>query len=559
MVETLKTVGSIAGGLGIFLLAVGLITDGLKLAAGDALGDLLGRWTRTPGRGVASGLAITGIVQSSSAVTVATIGFVNAGILTMEQALGVVYGANVGTTMTGWLVAAVGFEFKIELLALPIIGLGMLLRLTGAKQRRGAIGLALAGFGLFFMGIDVLKTAFEAFAASAHANHLFSDDLLGLILYLGVGFLMTLVTQSSSAAIAIILTAATGGVLTLSAAAAMVIGANVGTTSTAALAVIGATANARRVAAAHIIFNLLTAMVALLILPVMLWLVSTTGKVLGLADIPAVSLALFHSVFNVLGVLLMWPLTPRLARFLDARFRTAEEIEGRPRFLDKTVLVSPALALNALYLELVHVGTIACRMAKGAISMESVVNENLEADQAAVQSLLLEAERFTGQLGGSTLPEDIAAELPDVLHACQYFSTLAELSILIAMSQGQIHALADEGLMMGIAGLKARLVTLVDACDTQAASFMLADCREKHSTFQQEYQALKGELLTAGAHLRVKIRDMTLTSELLTRMSRLAEQVVKAATMMAHIREVASVEAGQEKIQSQPSVETGTA
>ena len=141
-------------GVGLFLLAMKMITDGLKLAAGDALRDILGDWTRSPARGIASGAVITSLVQSSSAVTVATIGFVNAGLLTLYQALGVVYGANIGTTMTGWLVAAMGFDIKVELFALPMVGAGMLLTLTGPRQRRGALGEALAGFGLFFIGIS---------------------------------------------------------------------------------------------------------------------------------------------------------------------------------------------------------------------------------------------------------------------------------------------------------------------------------------------------------------------------------------------------------------------
>lgn len=554
MGEALKIAGSVAGGLGLFLLAVSLITDGLKLAAGDALSDLLGRWTSTPGRGVASGIAITGMVQSSSAVTVATIGFVNAGILTMGQALGVIYGANVGTTMTGWLVAAVGFNFKIELFALPIIGLGMLLRLSGAKQRRGAIGLALVGFGLFFIGIDVLKNAFEAFSASTQLDQFYSDGLLGLILYIGFGFLMTLMTQSSSAAIAIVLTAATGGVLTLPAAAAMVIGANVGTTSTAALAVLGATPNAKRVAAAHIVFNLVTAIVAVVILPVMLWVVNATGKVFGLEDVPAVSLALFHTVFNILGVMLMWPLTTRLARFLDQRFRTVEEIEGRPQYLDKTVLVSPVLALNALYLELVHVGVVVRRMARGAISVELAAKEKHEMDYQAVQSLLIEIESFVAQLGSSTMTHDIATELPRVLRACQYFSSSAELAMLIASAQGRIHELSAQELMTELARLKSTLVALIAASDTQAPRFNLADCEQRLTAIDEEYQALKEALLVAGAHQRIRIRDMTLTSEQLTRMSRLAEQLVKSTRVMVHIREAASLTEGGQKIGSMTDV-----
>jgi len=122
--------GMLLGGLGLFLLAVSMISDGIKLAAGGALRDLLGHWTYTHTRGIITGLAITAVVQSSSAVTVATIGFVNAGLLSLYQALGVIYGANIGTTMTGWLVVLVGFKIKIEAFALPIIGIGMLLRLA---------------------------------------------------------------------------------------------------------------------------------------------------------------------------------------------------------------------------------------------------------------------------------------------------------------------------------------------------------------------------------------------------------------------------------------------
>jgi len=126
MQQGLMTIGLLAGGIGLFLLAVNMITDGLAQAAGHALRDMLGKWTRTPARGVLTGLTITAIVQSSSAVTVATIGFVNAGLIGLYQALGVVYGSNIGTTMTGWLVAAIGFQLKVDTFAMPMIGIGML-------------------------------------------------------------------------------------------------------------------------------------------------------------------------------------------------------------------------------------------------------------------------------------------------------------------------------------------------------------------------------------------------------------------------------------------------
>ncbi|MEJ2088478.1 MAG: Na/Pi symporter, partial [Gammaproteobacteria bacterium] len=274
-------VGTFIGGLGLFLLAVTMITDGLRLAAGDTLREALARSTRTRFRGLVSGIALTGLIQSSSAVTVATIGFVNAGLLTLTQSFGVIYGANVGTTVTGWIVALVGFSFKLELFALPMIGIGMLSRILRPGSRVGAVGEAIAGFGLFFIGVDVQRDAFESFSPSVDVASFAPQGGVGIVLYVLLGFVMTLVTQSSSAAIAITLTAATGGLLEINAAAAMVIGANVGTTSTAAFAVVGATSNARRVAAAHVAFNLLTGAVALVLLPVMLWVVRTTGAALG--------------------------------------------------------------------------------------------------------------------------------------------------------------------------------------------------------------------------------------------------------------------------------------
>ncbi|HBN14489.1 MAG TPA: MFS transporter, partial [Pseudohongiella sp.] len=157
----LVTLGTLLGGLGIFLLAVSMITDGLKLAAGRALRDILARSTRTPVRGIASGFLLTSVVLSSSAVTIATIGFVNAGLLGLKQAMSIILGATIGTTVMGWLVSIVGFDLNIASFALPMVGLGMMLRLFGPSKRLGAVGEAVAGFGLFFIGVDFLGDAFE--------------------------------------------------------------------------------------------------------------------------------------------------------------------------------------------------------------------------------------------------------------------------------------------------------------------------------------------------------------------------------------------------------------
>lgn len=237
------------------------------MAAGPALNRILTSSTQTRLRGLGSGIVVTALVQSSSAVTVAAIGFVNAGLLTFGQSLWVIFGANVGTTMTGWLVALIGFKIKVEAAALPMIGLGMALRLSGAETRRGASGTALAGFGVLFLGIGFLQQAFSGTDAGIDLVGLSGQGFMSVVYFVLAGILLTVLMQSSSASLAIVLTLAQANVIPLQEAAAAVIGANIGTTVTALLAAIGATPNARRAAGAHVLFNALTGTVALLLLP----------------------------------------------------------------------------------------------------------------------------------------------------------------------------------------------------------------------------------------------------------------------------------------------------
>lgn len=534
MQQTFNTIGMLLGGLGLFLLAVGMITDGLKQAAGHALKDLLGKWTRTPGHGIVTGISITAIVQSSSAVTVATIGFVNAGLLTMYQALGVVYGANIGTTVTGWLVALLGFKIKVELFALPMIGVGMLLRLTGGESRRASVGLALAGFGLFFIGIDVLKDAFEGLAAAIDLQKFTLDGIAGMFMYVGIGFLMTMLTQSSSAAIAITLTAATGGIIGLYAAAAMVIGANLGTTSTAAFAVIGATSNAKRVAASHVVFNLLTAVVAMLSLPLLFYLVNATGKVLGLAEIPAVTLALFHTAFNLLGVILMWPLTGWFARFLEKRFITQEETEGRARYIDKTVAVAPMLALNALALELSRISVITRRMALAVLSTESVAGRQIKTDHEIIEKLSGEVAGFIASLSRNRLPTDVTERMAKLLRAEQHLLACADLSLEVAALQPAADKITDSRVIKIISRYRLAAVNLLEKAELESASFSMSECKALLEDLVQLTGITKTELLNAAIELQI---DVQLISDILDQNShiqRLSDELVRG---IRHVHE----------------------
>jgi len=520
--------GGLVGGVGLFLLGMGLMTDGLRLAAGPALERILAKSTQTRLRGLATGALVTVAVQSSSAVTVAAIGFVNAGLLSLGQALWVLFGANVGTTMTGWLVALVGMKFKIDLFALPLIGVGMLLRLTGEGARRGAVGMALAGFGVLFLGIDMLKDAFSGVAADFQLPHW--DGFVGVAAMVLVGVLMTVLMQASAAALVIAFSAAQSGLVTLEAAAAVVIGANVGTTVTALLAAIGATPNARRAAAAHILFNVLTGAVALLLLPWLLGALALLGAALELDDAPAGRLALFHTAFNILGVLLIWPLADRLAAFLRARFRSAEEDAARPRYIDKTVLAVPALALDALERELANLGGIALRAVRATLAPEAGPAGN---HQRGVERLTYAIAEFIAQLNRAGMAAESARRLPELLRVARYYEAATELAAEAAAALREREHAPDGAAAASDAAFRRQGAALLDRVDPADDAFDAAAAEVALRDFEGDYQILKADLLEAGAAGELDVAAMDARLRAASALRRAVEQAVKARRLLA--------------------------
>ncbi len=345
------TTFQLLGGIGLFLLGMVLLTDGLKSFAGEALQQALARFTGTPAKAFGSGALVTLMVQSSSATTVTLIGFVSAGLITFPQAVGVVMGASLGTTGTGWMVSVLGLKVSLGFYALPLVGIGALLRLL-ARGRGRALGLALAGFGLIFVGIGTLQEGMQALAGRFDLARLPSAGALGHLAAMAIGIAMTVVMQSSSAAVATTLTALHTQVVSFEQAAAVVIGAAIGTTVTGALAAIGGTVPAKRTAAAHVLFNLATGLIAILLLPSLLWLVSWAQRQLDV-EAGAVSLALFHTLFIALGVAIFLPFAEPLARLIE---RLLPERGLRlTRHLDDSLLYAPAVALEATRRTLIEI------------------------------------------------------------------------------------------------------------------------------------------------------------------------------------------------------------
>ena len=522
------SVGALLGGLGLFLLGMWMLTEGLRLAAGAALRDLLARTTGTRLKALATGIAVTALIHSSGVVTVMAIGFVNAGLLSLAPVLWLLFGSNVGTTVTGWLVALLGFKFSIDAIALPMIGVGMLLRIARVDTRVGSAGMALAGFGVVFLGIDGLQTAFADVANGIPFPHV--EGFAGVALHVFIGCVLTVLMQSSSATTALTLTAAQGGMLGLESAAAVVIGANIGSTTTAVIAASNATATARRAAAAHVIFNVLSAAVALAILP---WLLSLTGGVAaffaGNVDDPsgsrgdeqppvAIVLALFHTGFNLLGLLLMWPLAGRMADMLSRRFRTREEDEAKPRWLDASTGAVPALAVEALSREVARFGSLSLRAIRdlglgeseavgGRLSPGGRRRAIADAQQslAALESAI---DAFVVQLNRASMSAITAHRLALILRRLAYYVDVVERLPRIAEGARHLQARSDAQGASGKATGHLRAAAAVLLADLDPTDYSpiqlnesppIAGWEAQYHEWEAQYQRVKAELLEAGA------------------------------------------------------------
>ncbi|HCW91215.1 MAG TPA: Na/Pi cotransporter [Marinobacter sp.] len=511
---TFDVLFQVAGGLALFMLAMEMMTNGLKQTAGPQLRHILANWTRTPIRGVGSGMLITGIVQHSGAVTVATIGFVNAGLMTLTQALTVVFGANVGTTMTGWLVSLVGFGVNIEAFALPLLAAGVGLRLASSHHRRKAMGETITGFALFFLGLSILKSALDGFTEGSAL----SGADYGLPAWLLIGFLGTVVTQSSSAALAIVLTAASGGLITLDNAAAAVIGANLGSTSTAALSVIKATSNARRLAVGHILFNVVTGLIALSILPVMLWSVDRLTGWLELEANAAISLAIFHTLFNVLGVLLMLPLAGHMARLLGRLFRSAEEDNARPRYLDHTLLDTPELALEATDREITRFFALVESLLRAALDRQNLKPADMAKRTESARTLFYAITDYITRLRSTGMAPDIVETLTTSVRTCRYLNEVLALNHHILAVRDQSAQLPDP-----LAGLIQDYLDLIRSTTNSGA--LLESLGEE---CEKRYQSIKAQTLRMMVRQQVSAQQGEALLDTLSSLRRLTDQWLKA-------------------------------
>ena len=314
------------GSLGFLLYGMKMMSDGIQKSAGEGLQRILGFMTGNRILAVLTGLFITMIIQSSSATTVMVVSFVNAGLLTLKQSVGVIFGANIGTTITAWIVSLFGFKFNISAFAIPLFGVGFLL-VSVKRLQKESIGEALMGFGLLFLGLDMLSSIMPEISADKVAFLANFTDKGAFSIFLGVmaGLVITMIIHSSSAATAIILTMSYNGLLPWEFAAAMVLGSNIGTTIDAVIASIGTKVNARRAALVHVLFNVSGTVLAVIFFHPLLALVDVL--VPGPVDQSTITthIAMLHTVFNLINTIVFLPFVNQIAALTEHLVKPKED------------------------------------------------------------------------------------------------------------------------------------------------------------------------------------------------------------------------------------------
>ena len=365
------------GGLGLFLYGMKIMSEGLQKAAGDRLRKILEKLTSNRFMALLVGVGITAVIQSSSATTVMLVGFVNAGLMNLVQAIGVILGANIGTTVTAQMIA-----FKVQHYALPAIGLGVGLRLFATSRRWQYYGEILIGFGMLFYGLTVMKNGLTALKQHAYFQQAFVTFGNNPVLAVLAGALLTMILQSSSATVGITMTLAVSGAISFKGGVGLVLGENIGTTITALLASIGTNVAAKRAARAHMIFNVIGVCYILLLFPFFIKIVdyitpgnpdlviksATQALAYGMSvgDKPFIArhLANAHTLFNVVNCLLFLPLLGVLAKVSTwmVPVHDEDEQETHLRYLDNRVLDTPSLAVSQARQETIRMMEIATKM-----------------------------------------------------------------------------------------------------------------------------------------------------------------------------------------------------
>lgn len=427
---TISLISGLLGGLGLFIYGMMQMGDGLQKAAGDRMRRILEALTSRTWMGVIVGTIVTAVIQSSSATTVMLVSFVNAGLMTLKQAVGVIMGANIGTTMTAQLIA-----FDLSDLALPAVGLGFIITFFARKKIHKYLGQVVLGFGLLFLGMTVMTDTMRPLRDNPAFVQWIANfgkyPLLGVL----AGVAMTMIIQSSSATIGLLMAAASQGLVGFDAAIPVLFGDNIGTCITAVLASIGASLSARRTALAHVLFNVFGTILFLTLLPffkTFVHVVTPSGDIERL-------IANAHTSFNVLNTLVWLPMAGLLARVATAVYPGQEIVmEQGPKYLDKRMLSTPSVALQLAVKELVRMAGIAREMVKDAgqallAGKPSAVSKSINAREEVVDNLQAEIILYLSTLmAQGVLTQPQSTRLAGMLHVVNDIERIGDHAVNIS-------------------------------------------------------------------------------------------------------------------------------
>ena len=349
----------ISAGVAIFLFGMMSLEDGFKSFSGGVLEKILRKSTNKLYKSVGFGVLATTVMQSSSLVSILTISFLSAGLIGLGQGIGIIFGANLGTTTGAWLVAGYGLKVDIAAYAMPMLVFGVVLIFQKSKSLKG-FGYILAGLGFLFLGIHYMKDGFEAFKSTIDLASFGGTGLKYLFIFTGIGIFATVVMQSSHATLVLIITALAAGQISYENALALAVGANVGTTITAIIGAMSANVAGKRLAGAHLIFNVVTGLIALIFMNQIMFSVDFFSNEFGIApDNYTLKLAVFHTIFNVIGVVVMIPFINMLVKFLESMMKDEvqtknEQAVDTVKYLNDSVLELPETSIVTIILETKH-------------------------------------------------------------------------------------------------------------------------------------------------------------------------------------------------------------
>lgn len=549
----IDTVLRILGSLGLFLFGMKIMSEGIQKTAGDRLQRILNFMTGNRFAAVLTGLAITAIIQSSSATTVMVVSFVNAGLLTLFQAIGVIMGANIGTTITAWIVSLIGFNLNVSALALPAIGIGFILYMA-IKWKLKDQGEAILGFGILFLGLDFLTKAlpkidYESIAFIASVSNLgFLSEMIGALVGVGV----TLIVHSSSASTAIFITMAFNGVVDFPMAAAMILGANIGTTVDALLASIGTKAVAKRAALVHILFNIIGSVWVLILFRPFLQFVDfiTPGTPTGSGI--TTHLAMLHTIFNTVNAVVFLPFIrpfERLVTFLIKDDPKEIQVVYRLPYTTASIQETPELQVPRAVKEIKDLAVLvqgmfeqfqAALQAKHAGTVDDLVDKLKEkedyADQMREQISRFLIECTRAQLSPRTEQRvaqllRIVADLEDMTDDCYSLSLTLQRSYhkKLVFNRKELDALEPYILLVRdfLAFVREHLGASLSVEDLEHAKIL----EEKIDQFRSKLKKLARKNIESGADVKTEL----LFIDLVRRIEKLGDYSYSITESLSHI------------------------